>query len=273
MKVKLSRINKILLTVFYLVLVLITGCPATKDSVAEVDAEIASSPIVKKCGDFDRIPVREYLLDNNVWGKGNISQYQQCIWADMAKNPLTAGWSWRWGTVGERKKVKAYPEIHYGWDWDKKFTTPNLPLKVNQGKTIEVTYDVSTSAAGLYNLAFDLWFTKADFPTRENLSREVMVWVDGSKHNPGADPIKRVNIDGSEYDLFINHDWNSWVYFAFVKVIPQPKGVLNVHEFLSFLVKEGYISPNESLVEIEIGNEIWTGEGETTVKDYSIAVR
>ncbi len=233
--------------------------------------EASNLSIVEKCEDFARIPVGEYLLDNNVWGKGDSLDYRQCVWADLTSNPLRAGWSWSWPTFN--KKVKAYPEIHYGWDWDKKFTTPKLPLKVNKIDKIQAKYDISTSAEGAYNLAFDLWLTKASFPTRDNLSREVMIWVDGTqKHNTDSTQVGRFKIDGEDYDLFINHDWNYWTYFAFVKVIAQPKGTLNIHEFLFFLKNAGYISPNESLVEIEIGNEIWLGKGQTIVNSYSINV-
>lgn len=261
---------KYLLMILCTAAFLMTGCPAEEEQGIDISAKSSSLSIIQKCEDFARIPVREYLLDNNVWGKENISNYRQCIWADTASDPLTAGWSWSWGESGDRKKVKAYPEIHYGWDWDKKFTTPKLPLKINKINKLQVTYDVTTSAEGLYNLAFDLWLTKAPFPTRENLSREVMIWVDGTQHSPGTKPIKKVSIDGNEYELFINHDWNKWTYFAFIKVVPQPRGTLNVHAFLSFLEDEGYLSPNESLVEVEIGNEVWAGKGQTVVKNFSV---
>jgi hypothetical protein len=268
---KRKNIKSFLLTTICIVIVWITGCLAPNAQVAGIDPANSNPAVIQKCQDFARIPVREYLLDNNVWGKSNITNYQQCVWADTGSNPLIAGWSWSWQTT-DNKKVKAYPEIHYGWDWDKKFTTTKLPLKVNKINKIQVTYDVTTSAEGVYNLAFDLWLTKASFPTRNNLSREVMIWVDGTKKKSGATFIKRATIDGGEYDLYINRDWNYWTYFSFIKVVPQPKGTLNVHEFLFFLKNAEYISSQESLVEIEIGNEVWSGSGKTVVKNYSINV-
>ena len=250
----------------------IIGCLSSNAQVAGLDPIISNPAVIQKCNDFARIPVREYLLDNNVWGKGRIKNYKQCVWADTASNPLRAGWSWSWPKINNNK-VKAYPEIHYGWDWDKKFTTPKLPLKVSKIKKIQVAYDVITSAQGVHNLAFDLWLTKALFPTRDNLSREVMIWVDGTKKISGATFIKRITVDGEKYDLYVNRDWNYWTYFAFIKVVPQPKGTLNIHKFLFALKDAGYISPKESLVEIELGNEIWSGSGKTVVRNYSINVK
>lgn len=268
----MKYIRNFLLAILSIAVIFIAGCLQREDRVIAVPPENSIPSINQKCKDFARIAVREYLLDNNVWGKGDSSDYRQCIWADATSNPLKAGWSWSWEEESN-KKVKAYPEIHYGWDWDKSFTTTKLPLKVNKIDKIQAKYDVSTSAKGLYNLAFDLWLTKAEFPTRNNLSREIMIWVDKTqKHSIDSTLVGRFTIDGGEYDLFINHDWNYWTYFAFIKVVPQVKGVLNIHEFLFFLKKAGYISPKESLVEIEIGNEIWAGKGETVVNSYSINV-
>ena len=261
----------LLSTITIIIIIWVTSCLAPNSQVMGIDLANSSPSVIQKCQDFARISVREYLLDNNVWGKSNIRNYQQCVWADTASNPLTAGWTWSWQTTNN-KEVKAYPEIHYGWDWDKKFTTPKLPLKINKINKIQVAYDVTTSAQGVHNLAFDLWLTKASFPTRDNLSREVMIWVDGTKKSSGATLIKRVTIDGGEYDLYINRDWHYWTYLSFIKVVPQPKGTLNIHKFLFFLKNAGYISPQESLVEIELGNEIWSGSGKTTIKNYSIKV-
>lgn len=262
--------NNSFLAILCIAISLIDGCAAKEDKIVGIPVKNTSSSIVQQCGDFARIPVRDYLLDNNVWGKSDASDYQLCVWADTVISPLKAGWSWSWQS--SNGKVRAYPEIHYGWDWEKKFTTHKLPIKVNKIKEVQVTYDVTTSAEGLFNLAFDLWLTKASFPTRNNLSREVMIWVDGTKKNPGATLVGRFSIDDGEYDLFIEHDWNSWTYFAFVRVVPKLKGTLSIHKFLHFLKNAGYISPNEFLVEIEIGNEIWTGKGETVVNSYSIHV-
>ncbi len=273
MILKRKKIRSFLLLATICILIVFgAGYLAPDAQVAGLDPPINNPSVIQKCQDFARIPVREYLLDNNVWGKEKITNYKQCVWADAASKPLTSGWSWSWKTTDD-KKVKAYPEIHYGWDWDKKFTTPKLPLKVNQINKIQVTYDVTTSAKGAYNLAFDLWLTKASFPTRDNLSKEVMIWVDGTKRKSDATFIKRVTIDGGEYDLYLNRNWNRWTYFAFIKVVPQPKGTLNIHKFLFALKDAGYISSKESLVEIELGNEIWAGSGKTVVRNYSVSVK
>ena len=168
-----------------------------------------SGSVITKCGDYERITVGEYIIDNNVWAKGNITNYQQCIWANQGSTPLRGGWNWSWPSIGN--SMKAMPQIHYGWTWWEpvSFTTTKLPIKVGNIRDIYAYYNTTVSATGLYNTTFDLWLTSASVPTRNNRTREIMIWVDTNTPND-ASFIKRVSINGEEYDLHVNYDWNVW---------------------------------------------------------------
>ena len=51
----------------------------------------------------------DYLIENNIWGQGEINDYSQCI---FTTNDSSFGWNWTWPDVGYN--VKAYPEIIFG---------------------------------------------------------------------------------------------------------------------------------------------------------------
>src|SRR5882757_1947397 len=79
------------------------------------------------CGDWQQVQVGEYIVQNNIWGKGNITNYSQCVSGTSASGGVQAQLQWNWPT-GVNSNVKAYPEIIYGQKPDSgPSTTPNLP--------------------------------------------------------------------------------------------------------------------------------------------------
>jgi len=222
------------------------------------------------CDDWSEIGIDdEYIISNNVWNKGDITSYKQCIF--KKDNGLIYGWLWRWPVTDNKKDVKAYPEIIYGWKpWNDNSTTINLPIQIVNIGQIIVSHDIILHAIGIYNMSFDLWITNSSTPNENNITREVMIWLDKEKLEPGGDFIKRVTIGGEDYD-FYKTDWD-WTYFAFVKVSPKLKGITKIHEFVNYLIQEGYVSTDEYLASIEIGNEIAEGRGNTIIRRYSIEV-
>jgi len=108
---------------------------------------------VIKCVDSDKIKIDEFVLSNNVWRKGGVSNYAQCIFQIQKQSMFPFGWKWEWPSVGY--KVKAYPEIIYGWKpWSAQSTTKALPIKISNMKEIVAFYEIDTTASGRYNL---LW--------------------------------------------------------------------------------------------------------------------
>ncbi|MHA2099558.1 MAG: hypothetical protein ACW99A_12855, partial [Candidatus Kariarchaeaceae archaeon] len=43
------------------------------------------------CNDLAQILIGSYLIENNVWGKGNITNYTQCVYETTNKE---FGWNW-----------------------------------------------------------------------------------------------------------------------------------------------------------------------------------
>ena len=258
-----SKFYSLFLLIILISINFINGCSKDQDDFEST-----------QCNDFGEIRFKEYYLNNNVFNKGNRTDYNQCVFLEKKDGVYEFGWTWRWPSYPIESST-AFPEIAYGWGWG--FYAPSttkLPRQIGAIKDIDVSFDVSTSATGIYNLTFDLWLTsKYTLNERQYITREVMILLDITRPGgTGANFVKRVNIDGEEYDLHMSNDWFSWTYFAFVKVIPRYSGNIKLHKFLNLLKDEGYISVNEYLATIEFGNEVWEGTGETRVRNYAVSV-
>ena len=59
-----------------------------------------------QCNPWDEYSFIPYLLQNNTWGQGDITNFSQCI---FVTSDSILGWNWNWPNIGSN--VKAYPEI------------------------------------------------------------------------------------------------------------------------------------------------------------------
>lgn len=235
----------------------------------------ACGPIVSSCEDYRHFRAGEYLIANNVWGKAGIGTdetYEQCIWLDSRDAPVRGGWDWSWPVGNER--VKAYPEIIYGWSpWSESSTTPRLPVRLAELGGFIVSYDTTLDAPeAVFNTSFDLWLTSSLPPSLDNRTHEVMIWVNQQNWSASASSVtqflERTSIDEAEYDVWKTE--NSWDYIAFRKVIPTSTGTVRIGSFLDYLVRTGHIPASAYLASIEFGNEVVSGTGRITIRRYEI---
>jgi len=224
------------------------------------------------CTDGAEITYENYRLSNNVWGKGEITDYQQCISVGGLKSNPEFKWEWRWPT-GVNNAVKSYPEIIYGWKpWSGASTSNSLPAKISDSKKYAITWkSLTTQMTGIGNLAFDIWLTSDKTPSSSNITREIMIWLFNSGQQAGGSRIDTVEIDGSVYYLY-RADWD-WTYLAFVKISTAEVNQINLDKFLATLLQKGHITDAEYVAAIEFGNEVIEGSGKTEVKGYNILIQ
>ena len=80
------------------------------------------------CGDWEQESFGSYILENNVWGQGDITNYSQCIF--LVDNGHF-GWKWDWPNEGSH--VKSYPEVMFGKKpWSSSSTHSSMPLQVQE---------------------------------------------------------------------------------------------------------------------------------------------
>ncbi len=230
------------------------------------------------CEDYKRIKVGEYVLNNNVWNKGNRTDYTQCIFAQNSTPPTVMGWRWDW--PGNPREIQAYPEVMYGDSpWDTESPTGGLPLPVTT-PAVWVTYTASIQATGKWNVALEMWLTRDPSPAASDITDEVMIWVDRSDLMPGPLVYDIVAFDGITYTVHIapGHGDASggssvtWNYVAFVTRKPLLSASLNMGHFLNYLLEKQVIKPDRYIASLELGTEIESGKGEFILSTYEIGI-
>jgi hypothetical protein len=78
------------------------------------------------CNEWAWSNIGEYRIENNVWNKGSISDYQQCLFIQDGDRGINAGWGWNW--PGLRFNVVAHPNVMCGKNPWLSSTTPDLPI-------------------------------------------------------------------------------------------------------------------------------------------------
>jgi len=219
------------------------------------------------CTDDDSFSCGELMLSNNPWGKGEITNYSQCVGMQETADGCSFSWTWYWPQEGGG--VKAYPEIIYGWKpWISASTTAHLPVRVGDIGALRVSYAMEEDATGLYNTSFDLWITSSAEPTPETITKEIMVWVQESAGWEGGNPTL-VMLNGERYE-FYDYEMDEWRYLAFHYPYTQLEGTVDLKMFIDYLVEQEIIYPGEYLASIEFGNEVVYSQGSTQISRFVV---
>lgn len=231
-----------------------------------------SAYTAQKCGDWEQFVLGEITLENNVWNKKSVADYRQCLFTQVKDGKPVFGWEWQWPASDD---VLSYPEIIYGWKpWVGQSTTSKLPRRINDITECSATYDIDMKKSGAGNLAFDIWITDKAVPAEKNIAMEMMVWLDYDGQIPDGSFMGVVTISGAEWDFYKGNPPHAvWGSSAFLRHGKNDQGILDIKDFLDFLVKNKYLSGDDYLASIEFGNEICGGEGKTLFKDYRISMK
>ena len=266
-----------MLSMFMLAL---TGCGGG-DGDQGTAVEPDDGGLARFCADGYRLRAGQFDYSNNVWGKGNIRDYSQCV----LRSGTRYGWRRDW-PEGTGFNVKAYPGVIYGHKpWRNYTTTPDLPVRVSDIDTMTVDYDVDLTAQGRYNLAFVIYITSSNPPGPATITHEIMIWMARTEHyDPaaGAFLIDTVSIDGITYDYYSVPHFNpdpgagfapeGYDFHAFASQANHLTAELYIDKFLDYLVAGGHIPADEYLASIELGNEVIWGTGELWLDGYRVEV-
>lgn len=236
----------------------------------------AYNPIIMKCDDWAMINNGEYQARNNTWGRGDLTDWSQCIGlGNNADGTIKGRWTWDWPDGGA-----AFPSILFGQVPPAQSTTASLPIKITDIDSATVIYNISSTHTGMGNVTLDIWLTDTQQPKRWGvppLTHEIMIWLDAyGGMNPAGTLIDQVSIDGRSYKVYVAEDFIlGWRYIAFFSETPQLVARrLNLINFLSYLRENDLVTGEEYLAAIEIGNEIiGGGTGETIVNRYVVSVQ
>ena len=48
------------------------------------------------CNGWSQFAIESYLVENNVWGQGSITDFTQCIYRTGSGDDIHFGWNWNW---------------------------------------------------------------------------------------------------------------------------------------------------------------------------------
>jgi len=238
-----------------------------------IDAGIQIEPTGdSSCVDWAEFKINDFLLSNNVWGKGLETNYEQCIYYESNNNQTEIGWNWDWPANGN---VRGYPEIIFGLKpWNTTSTSQCLPAPINSNQ-ITLKYSCTASAIGQWNLAYDIWLTNSITPTTENVTHEIMIWMHKTNSiTPAGINMGTITISNENFDLWVNENHNdSWMYLAFVSETTNLNATLDLNAFLDYLISNEYVSADLFISGIEFGTEIFEGVGKIKLSDYNVEVQ
>ena len=231
-----------------------------------------------ECDDGVLLQLDGYRVENNAWGKGDLTGWAQCVGA--AQNPdgsIVARFTWDWLESGG--SVKAYPEIIYGYKPSGSTTTPLLPKRVSDIQELTARYDLDIQHIGSGNTAFDIWLTNTQTPTSfaaPPITHEIMVWLESyGSMVPGGSLRERAVIAGTAFDVYVGEMFGAgWRYIAFRRVQPPPAAdTVDLHSLLVYAQQANLITGSEYLASIEFGNEVVSGMGDTKINAYAVEVK
>ena len=255
--------------ILFIIASLILGC-SKEDKTINPGIEFQPSGD-SSCADWAEFRINEFLLSNNVWGKGT-EPYEQCIYYEFNNNQLEIGWNWNWTGNGN---VRAYPEIIFGQKpWSTESTSTLLPARINSNQ-ISLKYSGAASAIGQWNLAYDIWLTNSITPTPENVTHEIMIWMHKTNSiSPAGTNRGTIKIGEDNFELWVNESHNdSWTYIAFVSDTTKLSANLNLNAFMDYLLTNEYVSPDLYTSGIEFGTEIFEGIGNVVLSEYDVKVQ
>jgi hypothetical protein len=144
-----------------------------------------------------------------------------------------------------------------------------LPARIADVAALKLEYEVATVIeSGTYNLAPEIWITRTGgSPAAEEISAELMFWMDYEGLKPAGTLQETVQLDGRPFEVFyepIMGDAIKWTYVAFRAVTREPThGRLHLWPFLLYAVNKGYVDGGHFVSSLEFGNEIGSGRGQT----------
>jgi len=259
-----------------------TATPATPPAAAAPLAAAAFN-VPLKCEESALTDAGQFTAENNVWGKQGVVGWTQCMGAVALPNvpgqsaAVQAHWKWDWKQQGDN--VKAFPEVVFGHKPGfPKSSTTLLPRKLSSLQTLALSYDLVTEREGAGNLSIDMWLTSNNNPTTfavPPITHEVMIWLEA--YGPmyqGGELVDHARINGTLYRVHVGEKFGlGWRYVAFAPNNPmQTTATVNLLPFFEYLRGKGYITTDEHLSAVNLGNEIISGNGETKVNRLAVQV-
>ena len=250
------------------------------------------------CEIWPSISYDDVIVLNNIWNNRTMTNpnwTQQISAVQSSEGVTTPTWDYNWltRTDGPESDVKAYPQIIYGnklgthVSADKSVT--GLPEVANNLPEFVVDFGYTETFNGEVerNVALESFFHDScnitgpcDFD--DNRAFEMMIWVETpNEKKPGSLAATGVEIDNRLWDVYIKPG-NFIGYIAFTAQTGFGNGgTINWNRFVEWTIawtQENYLAegilplnPDMCMAAIEMGTEMWWGEGSFTLDRFDVS--
>ena len=239
-------------------------------------------------------------LFNNTWNSAaaGTAAWTQCLqsrtWPATTATAATTQYGWRWSWPEAGGALFAYPSVFVGakpWEAGPG-NDARFPLSLAAAQSLRLRFAAETTLTGSTssrNLAASIWLIQtpqvAAPPVESDIKAEVMVWTDYTDDmvaNPGSTTPRGQFTDaqGITWDILADEHWgdasggtaHTWTYVAFHIRPGQRTSAANIDllAMLRHLVSLGLISNSLYIADVELGNELVAGQGETWLSDFSV---
>jgi cellulose 1,4-beta-cellobiosidase len=206
-----------------------------------------------------------YNVQNNEWGSGA----PECITTDGNADFTVANSSIANATNGA---PGGYPSIYRGCHWGDCTPDSGFPIQVSAMHPGAVTsnWNTTETAAGAYDVAYDIWFNQTATTPGQPNGAELMVWIN---HNGPPQPfgtkVATTTVDGVSYDVwFGNQGWNT---ISYVRTSPTASVTgLDIDDLATDAIGRGYLQPSWFLIDVEAGFELWQGGAGLATNSFSV---
>ena len=163
--------------------------------------------------------------------------------------------------------------------------TSMLPIQISAIKKFIWSYSVDITTTGSHNLATSLWMTHTGktglTPNIGDIATEFMIWTDGYSFIPAGTILGTTVINGATFEVWHNPvqadnsgiNSNTWNYVAYRMTTPSLTVILDIKQILNDAVSRGIIPASDYVSDVEFGNEIASGSGQTWIKSMSLDVQ
>jgi len=246
------------------------------------------------CEAWAAVAYGKYVVLNNSWNSRSINDpnwFQSINVTENANGTISPMWTydWRGQFDGDEIAVKAYPEVLYGPKLGTHVSgtkeETGLPEQVSQLPEFVVSYDYSETGNAERNVALESFFHDSDdirgpCDDDDNRVYEMMIWVNNpSIRTPGKLALTGVMVDNQLWNVYIKPDSNKH-YIAFTAQNPTTSGTLNWKRFVDWTRdwtaanaeerRIDVLDPGFYMGAIEIGTEMWWGEGTFTLNRFEV---
>jgi len=238
-------------------------------------------PLEVRSEDSVLLTIPGAILDNNVYGKGTITNYKQSIFRGRDH----VGWEWDWPESGG-PELKSYPEVLIGRSpWSDiggiagaagLHAGDQLPRRLAQIRQT-IDFDFATTANGLWLASFDFWITRSDHPTKNDIVSNLCIWTMNHGLKP-SDVYKgrhiKLKIDGRTYEAIFETPKEApdkpWKTLCLIDTDPRSQGSLKLGPLMEALIAHRLAKATDFLATAELGTEVAYGRGLTNLRAFKL---